>query len=42
MIGWKTNRSAIFALLGEEGDGKTWAVAQWVDEKDRGRKIVSV
>jgi hypothetical protein len=39
MIGWKTNRSAIFALLGEEGDGKTWAVAQWVDEKDRGRKI---
>ncbi|HND19169.1 MAG TPA: restriction endonuclease, partial [Acidobacteriota bacterium] len=29
---WKTTHKA-FVLLGEEGDGKTWAVASWVNKK---------
>ncbi len=28
---WK-NEKCIFALLGEEGDGKTWSVAAWITE----------
>lgn len=33
---WENNRSKVFALLAEEGDGKTWAVAQWLTKKVEG------
>lgn len=27
---WNGNRTKIFAVVGEEGDGKSWSVAQWL------------
>ena len=30
---WENSRTKVFALLGDEGDGKTWAVAQWLTKK---------
>jgi hypothetical protein len=30
---WKDNRSTIFAMTGEEGDGKSWAVARWLTQR---------
>jgi transcriptional regulator with XRE-family HTH domain len=30
---WENDRTKVFALLGDEGDGKTWAVAQWLTKK---------
>jgi hypothetical protein len=27
---WNERRSTIFAAIGEEGDGKSWAIAQWL------------
>ena len=30
---WEHHRSEILAVLGDEGDGKTWAVAQWLTDR---------
>jgi hypothetical protein len=30
---WENDRTKLLALLGYEGDGKTWAVAQWLTKK---------
>jgi hypothetical protein len=30
---WKSGRPEIFAAVGEEGDGKSWAVTQWITQK---------
>jgi hypothetical protein len=30
---WRTNSQTIFAVTGEEGDGKSWTVAQWLTKQ---------
>lgn len=30
---WQSGKNSIFAMTGEEGDGKSWAVAQWLTKK---------
>lgn len=35
---WRSGNKHIFILTGEEGDGKTWAVASWITENIKNEK----